>query len=116
MLPRRSGLPQFDGVGKIARRRVASFSAVKAILAALPHKRRFFGPAAEVVNRTFFAQRTLRLANVTPMQDQPVMGVESIRRWHQLLKFRLNLERIPTRREPGPIADAKNVGIDRYRL
>src|SRR5579871_6286333 len=57
------------------------------------HERRLFRPAAQVVDRTFLAQRPLRLANVAPMQDQPMMGVETIGLRHHLFELVLDFER-----------------------
>ena len=49
------------------------------------------------------------------MQDKPMVGVTFILRRHDLLQFRFDVERGLAGCQPGPIADAEYMGIDRDR-
>src|SRR6478752_10419177 len=63
-------------------------------------------PFAEVGNHTPLAQRTPRKTDVTAVQDQPVMGMKPVFRWHHLIELRLDLERCLARCHAGPVAHA----------
>ena len=76
---------------------------------------RLFRPAAQIVDQTFLAQRPPRQAGVAAVQDQPVVGVALVLVGHHLLEVHLDLERRLAGRQPGPVADAEDVRVDRDR-
>ena len=70
---------------------------------------------AQIGDDTIGAFRFARLADIAPVQDQPVMGVLFVFVRRKFEQFFLHLERRFARREPGAVADAENVRIDRNR-
>src|SRR3954451_16124813 len=72
-------------------------------------------PLAEVGNHAPLAQRTPRDADVAPVQDQPVMGMKPVFRWHHLIELHLDLKRCLARCHAGPVAHAEDVGVDGNR-
>ena len=57
-------------------------------------------PTARSLIRRLTAQRALRLADVTTVEDEPMMGVTPIGRRHPLFELDLDLERILAGRSP----------------
>src|SRR3546814_12209731 len=56
------------------------------------------------------------LADIAAMQDQPVVGVAAIGRRRHLFQPVLHRARRFSPGEPGSVADAEDVGVDRDRL
>ncbi len=76
-------------------------------------RHRLLRPLAQVGDDAFLAQRLARDARVASVQDQPVVRVQFVVRRDHRFQFLLDLERIFSRRQPGAVADAEDVGVDR---
>ena len=74
----------------------------------------FSGQRQRSLIRHTLAARFARQAGVAAVQDQPVMGVQHEFGRDHLLEPEFDLERSIAGREPGAVADAKHVGIDRH--
>src|SRR6185503_17354362 len=75
----------------------------------------FSGPLAEVGNQAPLAQRATRNADIAAVQNQPMVGMEPVLRWHHLIELHLDLEGCLAGRHAGPVTYAEDVGIDRNR-
>jgi undecaprenyl-diphosphatase len=71
------------------------------------------GGIAEIGDHAALAGRAQRLAGVAPVQDQPVMRVPAEFRRNRFLQPELDLEHGLARRDPQPVGDAEDMGIDR---
>src|SRR5262245_28050639 len=71
---------------------------------------------AQVGDDAALAFRPPRLADVAPMQDQPVMRMPQILRRYDLQETLLDLVGRLAGRQAEPVAEAKNVGVDRQRM
>src|SRR5215510_9953047 len=74
---------------------------------------RFPRPLAEVRDQARLAEGPPRQADVTPVQDQPVVGMALVFRRHHAVELGLDLQRRLAGCHTGPIADAEDVGVDR---
>src|SRR5271169_4570814 len=74
---------------------------------------RFLRPTTQISDDALLAQRLARQAGIASMQNKPMMGVQLEVRRHHLLEFLLDLEWIFSGRQPGAVADAEDVRVDR---
>ena len=66
-----------------------------------------------MMNPAIAALRFTGLADVTPVQNQPVMGILSVGGGHPAQQPLFHLQHIFSRCEPGAVTDPENMGIDR---
>ena len=69
--------------------------------------------AAEVGDQAAPAFRLARLADIAPVQDQPVMGVAHVGGGHDLQQLHFDLERRLARRQADAVAEPEEMRIDR---
>ena len=78
------------------------------------HQRGLARPLAQVGDHAPLAQRPARQAGVAAVQDQPVVRVQHVLLGDHLEQLQLDRQRVLARRQPGAVADAENVGVDRH--
>ena len=69
---------------------------------------------AQIEHRTRGALRTARRASVTPVQNEPVVGVSDKFIRNHFEEFFLDLQDIFARCKARSVRDAKNMGINRH--
>src|SRR6266567_5566464 len=77
---------------------------------------RLFRPTAEIVDQAYLAARLARQTGITPVQDQPVMGMQLEFGGNHALKTKLHLERRIAWSKTRSIGDAEYVRVHRQSV
>src|SRR5687768_5132458 len=76
-------------------------------------KRDFPRPAAQVADQAALAQRPLRLADVAPVQDEPMMRVQLEFCRRDRIELGFDLQWVLSGSKPGPVAHAEDMRVHR---